>query len=174
MENSNKKNTASLFLLLCFLVVLLAGCKGKNSQKEVSEALGINVESGTEISYSDTHGGFHGDGTKYIEYSFSDETVLNAIKQSSQWKQLPLNTELNILIYGIGNDTETVGPYVTNSNGMALFPTVENGYYFFKDRFSSSTENNNSVDILNRHAFNFTFAIYDSDANVLYFCEFDT
>ena len=164
----------NLVLLFCFLTVSMAGCSAKDSHKEVSKALGINVEGGEELSYSDTHGGFHGDGTKYIVYSFSDETALTSIKQSSLWAQLPLDADLNILIYGISDDTESIGPYVTDSNGTALFPLVENGYYFFKDRFSGSTENHNGADFLSRQAYNLTIAIYDSDAGILYYCEFDT
>lgn len=171
MKNSSRKKEV---LLLSLLIVLLTGCDTQNSQKEVSQALGINATEGTELSYSDTHGGFHGDGTKYIQLSFSDEEFVDSIKQSPEWKQLPLSTDLYTLIYGISNEKEAIGPYATDDSESALFPQIENGYYFFKDRFSESTDSQNSSDILSRSAFNFTIAIYDTDTNTLYFCEVDT
>lgn len=163
-------------LLLSLFLLSLAGCGNKtgNSQKEVSQALGISMKDGTELSYSDTHGGFHGDGTKFIALRISDPTFLDSINQNDEWKSLPLNTTLSSLLYGTTQEQGQIGPYVTDSGGSALFPPIENGCYYFQDRFSDHAGSLNSSDVLSRSSFNFTIAIYDTDSDILYYCEFDT
>ena len=44
------------------------------------------------------------------------------------------------------------------------------------DKFLVAIKNleNENDDILGRASYNFTIAIYDTDANILYYCEFDT
>ena len=64
------------------------------------------------------------------------------------------------------------GLHIQLDDGEAtLMPEVENGYYIVIDRHSQKDEND---DILGRASYNFTMAIYDTDANILYYCEFDT
>ena len=53
-------------------------------------------------------------------------------------------------------------------------PTIENGYYYFKDRHSESTNKYDYTDINNRPSYNFTFAILDKDTNTIYYYELDT
>ena len=87
---------------------------------------------------------------------------------------MPLPENLNTLVYGKLNESESEGPYITDNDGNQKFPNIENGYYFFKDRHD---ENKNAIDdtnVLNRHSFNFTIAIYNSDTKVLYYYELDT
>ncbi|HZK33691.1 MAG TPA: hypothetical protein VFD33_00085 [Bacillota bacterium] len=48
-------------------------------------------------------------------------------------------------------------------------PKVENGYWFFNDRHKEVSEN-----LLERHSFNSTLAIPDTDSNVLYVYVLDT
>ena len=62
----------------------------------------------------------------------------------------------------------------TDENGDTIIPDIQNGYYYFYDRHSESTEPYNDEDVLSRASFNFTLALYDSDNNVLYYVEFDT
>ena len=60
------------------------------------------------------------------------------------------------------------GPYLNDNNGNPLFPEVENGYYLLIDR------QNDAQDILDRHSFNFTVAVFDSDENTLHYGKLDT
>ena len=53
-------------------------------------------------------------------------------------------------------------------------PQIENGYYYFYDRHDEATDPYDDSEFLARFSFNFTLAIYDSDTNTLYLCEYDT
>ena len=78
----------SLVALLCMIMVLsiaLTACKSESSQNIVSEALNIDVSSGSEVSHYDTHSG-NGDGVSCIVLSFSDSSVLEEIKINTEWK----------------------------------------------------------------------------------------
>ena len=134
--------------------------------------LGINISSGTIITHTDSHGGFHGDGITFLEVAFEDDSCLNQIKGNSSWKQLPVSYPVDALLYGTQIGSSSIGPYVTEG-GKKLFPKAETGYYYFKDRHTGA-EGQGSKDVVNRHSFNFTVALYDEDTQTLYYCEFDT
>ena len=133
--------------------------------------LGINISGGTIITETDSHGWF-GDGITFLEVEFEDDTCLNHIKGNSSGKLLPVSYPVDALLYGTQNGSSSIGPYVTEG-GKKLFPKTETGYYYFKDRHSGSG-NQDSKDVVNRHSFNFTVALYDEDTRTLYYCEFDT
>ena len=93
----------------------------------------------------------------------SGKNPIEQIKNNSDWKQLPLDEVAEFLAHDLK---------IQLDNGEAsLMPDVENGYYIVIDRHSQKNEND---DILGRASYNFTIAIYDTDANILYYCEFDT
>lgn len=134
---------------------------------QVSRALGVNASAGTVVSASDSHGGFHGDGLTFIELSFPDGSFGSSIQ--GRWHALPLSSNLNTLVYG----SSGVGPYITR-DGAACFPHVQNGYYFFEDRHTESTDPQSDFALFQRYSFNLTLALYDTDAQALYYCKFDT
>ncbi|MEG2452447.1 MAG: hypothetical protein RSA77_06105, partial [Clostridium sp.] len=88
--------------------------------------------------------------------------------------KLPVTDNLLTVIYGKVSDHKSIGPFIANGDGDALFPIVENGYYYFLDRHSESKDEKDAADLLSRNSFNFTIAIYDIDNQTLYFSEFDT
>lgn len=153
---------------------LLTACHSENPQKEVSKVLGLNTSKGTLAYASDTHGGFHGDGTTYIELTFPDKSFENMLSQNSQWKPLPLSDNLTALAYGKTDEHASTGPYLTGDDGESLFPAIKNGYYFFEDRQSNGKDSQDDSGILKQPSFNITLAIYDVDTQTLHFCEFDT
>ena len=155
--------------LTVLFAVCLTACGSQNSAKDVSTALSIDVSSGKEVQFRDNHGGFHGDGTKYVVLEFSEDKVLEQIQDNSAWIALPLDETAAALVYGVTEGTSQVGPFLKDENGDVLFPKIENGYYLLIDRHSQTEEN-----ILERASFNFTLAIYDADTNKLHYCEFDT
>jgi hypothetical protein len=157
-----------IYKKICFLVTAallivvlpgIAGCQSKNILTDISKTLEVDVSEGTVISETDDHGGFHGDGTTFVEISFSDNDCLNLIKESSAWKPFPLTDNMTAIIYGLGN---------------SLIPNIQNGYYCFVDRHWESKDKKDDSEVLNRYSFNFTAAIYDTDANILYYMELDT
>lgn len=157
------------------IIFILAACSSNNAAKDISKVLGIDLSNGKILQNTDSHGGFHGDGTTYVEISFDEnnsKTVIEKLENNKEWNKLPLTDNLNTAVYG--NESENTGSYVTNSDGKQLFPVVENGYYFFLDRHDDSNDPKDDTNLLNRHSFNFTIAIYDTDKHILHYCEFDT
>ena len=159
------------------VAVIVLGIVLHSPQKDdISEpqrtVLGINISSGSIITDTDSHGGFHGDGITFLEVAFEDDSCLNQIKGNSSWKQLPVSYPVDALLYGTQNGSSSIGPYVTEG-GKKLFPKTEAGYYYFKDRHTGAG-GQGSKDVVNRHSFNFTVALYDEDTQTLYYCEFDT
>ena len=157
-------------------VIVLGRVLHSPQKDDISETqrtvLGINISNGTIITDTDSHGGFHGDGITFLEVAFEDDSCLNQIKGNSSWKQLPVSYPVDALLYGTQNGSSSIGPYVTEG-GKKLFPKAETGYYYFKDRHTGAG-GQGSKDVVNRHSFNFTVALYDEDTQTLYYCEFDT
>ena len=145
--------------VIAFLI--LSACGAESLQSVVSGELGIDASACGIISASDTHGGLHGDGITFIVLDCADGDVLNQIKEKSE------------LVYGIDNETERIGPYLTDQEGNPLVPEIENGYYVLIDRQVKEGWAT-GADILHRGSFNFTLGLYDADAELLYFCELDT
>lgn len=158
---------------MVILTFVLTACDSTGYQKTISKELGIDVSSGNELSYSDDHGGFHGDGTTFVSLRFSDEKVLEQIKENTNWKAFPLDDTVRALVYGVSDETSSIGPFLTDNEGGPLVPDIQNGYYILIDR-QVEGEQATGADILHRNSFNFTLGIYDVDTNILYFCELDT
>lgn len=161
-------------VLLIAMLPSLTGCYMtslfKSALQGNKELLGVDISKGTVVYESDSHGGFLGDGTRFVKISFSDEDCLNMIKQSPDWKPLPLTDTVTALVYGLKN----VGPWALDENGNPLFPAIENGYYCFVDRYFEKNDNEDESEVLKRPSYNFTVAIYDTDTNILYYWEEDT
>lgn len=154
-------------LFLTLLMSFLAACGGKSG--EAAKVLGLDVSMGKEISDYETHGGFHGDGITMIAYHFDDDTILKEIRNASEWKEFPLDDTVQALVYGLSDETTQIGPMLNDNEGHPIVPEIQNGYYLLIDR-----QNEAEGDILTRHSFNFTLGLYDTDTNMLYFCELDT
>ena len=102
-----KKQTA--FCAAAALSLLLAACSSQPPQEEVSQALGIDVSGGQVLSASDDHGGFHGDGTTFVELQFSDDAVLEQIYRYNSVLRVPVLVITNgreIYAYLVGYDGE--------------------------------------------------------------------
>ena len=172
-----KKQTA--FCAAAALSLLLAACGSQTPQEEVSQALGLDVSGGQVVSASDDHGGFHGDGTTFVELQFADDAVLEQIEEGGDWEALPLDRTARALVYGgreeVGTEETGItvyqtGPYVTDDDNDPLIPEIRAGFYRLIDRHAQAGE----TDLLSRASLNFTLALYDTDTDTLYFCEMDT
>ena len=153
---------AAIVLMGCFLRV------GEDDfwQRRVSESLQIDASKGTVVNSYDDHSGFHGDGTSYVVLSFENDELEQGIAAPGGWNHLPLTENLETLIYGTRTDTETIGPFI----GITM-SRAEQGYWYFYDRQGETTDDG---DVLNRGSFNYTFALYDAEKDLLYYCEYDT
>lgn len=128
----------------------------------------------TSIIYKDTHGGFHGDGSYYAKFNYTDVEAQSFITQliDKNWNAMPLTENLNLIMYGgtRGNVTYNYNLATNEAN----FPSIEHGYWLFIDRHSESDGSNSDTDLFRRHSYNFTLAMFDTDTNILYYFEFDT
>ena len=169
------KKTIS-FIMILTMIFTLSACGTKESKKpqfDISEMIGIEIsdEDMNMINHIETHGAFHGDGTTFYSMEIINDDTIEEIK--SEWKELPLKENLTALIYGLEDESSSIGPYISE-DGEALFPNVENGYYYFFDRHDESEDHFDDVNVLSRHSFNFVIAIFDTDTNRLYYTKFDT
>ena len=153
---------AAIVLMGCFIRV------GEDDfwQRRVSESLQIDASEGTVVNSYDDHSGFHGDGTSYVVLSFENEELEQGIAAPGGWNHLPLTENLETLIYGTRTDAETIGPFI----GITM-SKAEKGYWYFYDRQGETADDSN---VLNRGSFNYTFALYDAEKDLLYYCEYDT
>ena len=162
-------------LLMSFILVFcFSGCSGTDSKLE--KHLELDFPDITEISEKDTHGGFHGDGELFIKIKFKDNSLEEQLKE---WKQFPLTENLEKAVYGctenIGEDEEiTFASLFSDENGISKIPQIENGYYYFYDRYSESTDPEDDSELFSRYSWNFSLAIYDCDNSTLYYMELDT
>lgn len=167
----------NIILLALVLLLTMTGCgaeKSGNVQHEISNVIGIDMSDGEIISESDSHGGFHGDGSTVIEIQLKDTSFSDQIKDNGDWNALPLTENLTALVYGIQTEGSSVGPMIHSGDGAPVIPEVENGYYYFLDRHSQSTDPKDDSGVLGRASYNFTIAIYDADHQILYYMELDT
>ena len=161
-----KHLTKRLFAVIA-AVIALSGCQ---NYEDISMALGADVNTAEVLSETDSHGGFHGDGERYMEFQFEGNEFENVIKKDNTWHSLPIKEDtVTAVFYGLEKDGIVYGPYID-----AEIPKVEEGYYFIYDRHSDSTEPFDSAEILERGSFNFTAAIYDVNTDRLYYVEVDT
>lgn len=170
-----KKLHCILYIVL--FVCCLTACSSNSEGNDISNILGINISNGTIITDSDTHGGFHGDGYTFVAVSFDDTAgaaVADDISGNSGWSMLPLTDNLQTAVYGKQDGDASYGPYIITDDSDTVIPAIEHGYYYFYDRHSESKNPKDDTDLLSRHSFNFTIALYDMDNNNLYYYEMDT
>ncbi len=148
-------------ILFMVIMVGVCACGSQSEYEPFSELLNIEIDAKSVVSDDDTHGGFHGDGSRLIVVQYDDDTMEETISEADNWKKLPCSDNLNTFIYQ---------PYDSNLH----IPEISNGYYFFYDRHSDAQNHYSDEDLLNRASFNFTFALYDSDTKKLYICSYDT
>ena len=156
------------FITVLIMMLTLVACSitdnGNIEINNLSEVLNIEISQESIVEKKDTENGF-------MSMKITDTKTVEEIK--SEWKELPLTENLTALVYGLEDETSSIGPYISE-DGEALFPKVENGYYYFYDRHSESKDHFDDTNVLSRHSFNFVIAIFDTDTNRLYYSKFDT
>ena len=161
-----------LFLLCIIIISQLTACDKSSTYKGLDD-LGIDKSEGYLNCYVDTHGGFHGDGCTYIELKFAGEYVdqlERKLEDMEEWIPLPLTKNLSKVVFG---DQDFVSIFQITDEIPEL-PKITQGYYYFKDRHSESTDSASDADLFNRYSFNFDLIIYDIETHILYIFQLDT
>lgn len=113
----------------------------------------------------DTHGGFHGDGTRIEKFILTHEEI-QFIEQDFDrpgvWKKI--NEGNKAILYGGANG------YWTNGLLGDNVPHIENGYFTIFNKQTHDVEFPNP----NEYSYNYVIVIYSLDGNVLYVFEMDT
>ena len=149
-------------------LLLLSACGAASPQETLSRELDLDLSAGEVLSSYDTHSG-NGDGTSCTVLDFAGHSLAGQLEDASDWTPLPLDSTVQALVYGISEDTSSIGPFLTDADGAPLVPEIQNGSYRLLDRQMDATE-----PLLERFSFNFTLALYDTDADRLYVCKLDT
>lgn len=163
----------SLFVIFLLVISILAGCGIEDEEHIGLKELGIDKSKGSLSHSIDTHGSL-GDGSTYIEIEFKGknaDTVEDELKSNKYWKPLPLSLCLNAAVYGNENMSSLVTSF---DDGIPAIPDISNGYYYFKDRHSESTDSTDDSELFNRYSFNFDILLYDTDTHILYIYQLDT
>lgn len=164
------------YALVIGLVVLIATCfliygTTSSPQAILSDALKLKLPSAENISYQDDHGGFHGDGTAWAKAEFDEthgEELAQMLAEDDRWHDLPLPENLRLFLYGGQADGVTYTDAFAEQLGI---PAIQNGCYYFVDRFNSTTDDSL---LLDSPATNVTVAIFDKDEYILYYFVLDT
>lgn len=146
-----------LCVLLITLLLVLGNYRG--SRDRVGRDLQINLRAGTVLEDKDTHGGFHGDGDRWMVVKF-EKDISKQLEENDDWKEMPLTENLEAAVHR-----------------FALFPDgveASEGYYYFRDYHSQSTDPTDDSQLFARYSYNFVLAIYDSQTQTLYYSETDT
>lgn len=156
-----------LSIIGIILILSFAACSIK---QEDSDYFGFDKKNFTVVEETDHHGGFHGDG-KYLLVLDCSENKERASSVLSGWNKLPLSENLDLIMYGGRKNGVS---YAFHLAEEANIPKIEHGYYYFCDRHSMSKDSRDDAELLDRHSFNFSLGLYDSDADRMYYYEFDT
>lgn len=171
-ERASQNSRMKTWVRLAGVLIIVMGCLIRSGTGgdfwhfRITEVLGVDVARGTVVESFDDHSGFHGDGTRYAVLSFEDDELEQVISAPGGWHVLPLTENLQVLVYGTATETTATGPFIGT-----VIPEVKSGYYYFYDRQGDTSED---AQVLTRPSFNYTIAIYDADADRLFYCEYDT
>lgn len=142
-----------LFALILLISLALCACGvAPTAQEKVGNALGIDLSAAELLSENDTHGGFHGDGETIIQLRVGDISTL--INGKEGWHELPVDEDMLRLTPQFGD--------------------IESGCWYFYDRHSKATDPYDYSAVNGRFSYNFSFAVYDSEAGLLNYYELDT
>lgn len=120
-----------------------------------------------KMDKKDTHGGMLNEGELLEKIYFSEKQAnnfVNRLKENTNWRELPITERLynKVCKYAMDEDMN--------------IPEVSNGYWFISDRHSRAKDKYSSEELFNedRHSYNFTVAVFDTDEKILYIYELDT
>ena len=152
-------------IIILPLLLLVTGCSILNNNSIIKD-MGISNNTCEIVKEKDTHGGFLGDGDYFakIKCSKIEDKILK------KWNKLPLSDSLKEVTEMKQCTSKSCADIYERYN----IPSIKNGYYYFEDRHSESTNTFDDSDINNRPSYNFTLAILDKDTNTIYYYELDT
>ena len=110
----------------------------------------------------------------FIALHFDESGLADQLVGLAGWHPLPLSENAEALAYGYDTEDGRKGPYLCDDEGQPVFPEIQNGYYYFRDRYTGSEDVYDDGDVFERNSYNFIMAIYDTDMDMMYYAKFDT
>ena len=137
------------------------------------ETSGLNLTDGLIRQFIYRHG-WMGDGDTLFVMTFTPEQgaeLERSMAQTNGWHRFPTHELINRIFFHKSS-------YCRDLSGKNYLPSVENGWYFFRDTFNvqhgEDDENQWNLDGRAHLPGNFDAGIYDSDTCTLYLFEFDS
>lgn len=163
--------TALIFLFSIIFIALIFGVFQFMllGDLELRHEFGFDKDDYIIIDEYDSHGGLQGEGSYRLIMDCS-QSRKKALKRVAGWNRLPLSENLRLIMYG-GEKNGVEYAYDLASD--AKIPEINNGFYKFINRNPNAADKY-SDDIFAAHSFNFSLAIYDLDADILYYYKYDT
>lgn len=151
---------STLSLVLALFIMFAGTCGDVDySQATIMDHTGVNIGDIELIESVDSHDGMLFDGAS-LDVFACDPRCFAAIE--GDWRPLPLNINLNRLVYGDMRDPEVE------------VPVIESGSYLFFDRHPDATEPGDDGPLFKRSSINISLFIYDETQQKLYYYEYDS
>ncbi|HHX37985.1 MAG TPA: hypothetical protein GX717_08400 [Clostridiaceae bacterium] len=163
----NKKVKTTLVMVLTFVIMLVLSACGGNKVEQVAADLGLSGIEGRVVSASSFREG-SGYAMTFTAIDVKDSGVLNEIKESDDWRELPMSDQLEVGVYGASDGKNVLPPRIHDSDGAPVFPRVDKGYYrvIDLDYVENNDEETKGPD------YDYIMAIYDSDKDKLFYAKF--
>ncbi len=153
-----------LALLLTFGALIGVACDSETPwNKVLQDEISLTITDGVLVEYTDSHGGFLGDGLTYICVDVSASNL--SVEGTHGWVELPMTENIHTVLYG----SETHG--ALKESFEFTLPDAQDGYYYFYNKQSDSYTDEG---LLGQPSYNFKFALYDTDKMKFYYIELDT
>lgn len=127
--------------------------------KRAKEITNFNLDDGDIKRFTDTKGGFFGEGDALLELQYPYDKFQTFIENAStdnNWKELPVNKELQKYLMGLS------------------FECPANGYYLFYDRHREAESHYDYKEMMKRHSRDFTVIFLDENTKRVTIIERDT
>ena len=128
---------------------------------EATTEIDVHNKKVKAVVYESEYGGFHGDGHTYTQLKLDPietQALAEQLIENNHWKR------------GIATGYEANSVYLEDAFGQETgLPKVENGFYYFFDRFYD-----NYGERSEGFSMNFDAAVLDIENNTLYFGSFDS
>ena len=148
-------------IVVCAALWITVGASGTKGHLE--SRLGLSFPTGTEIVCEDSHGGFPNDGVLAAVVRLPDSQAGEKVVQFivENWESLPVQEDwMKQFEEAWAEHEETLGP----------LPQGTEGFWYYRDRYK---ERYGDACSFNTVLQNCTFAMLDTESNLLYVLEVD-
>lgn len=159
-----KQIILGLILLLMFSVYFLEDTK---INRRIAKDLDIQIPYTLDFYYTDTHGGFFGDGIALGRAELKDKDIDKLLKDpKNYWTKTPMPEGLNTILHGDES-------YHSDLSIQLAMKHIENGYWMYIDRFGNKREYLKDGEI-DRYSNNYSIGLLDLDEKRFYYIKFDS